>query len=373
MLCPTCQMAYGETVEGPWVCCEHEGKPSIARPTAGIFQMLWNPVRTLDYLRIYPLLISSLLIFILFTFVQTSMAAFHRHTNAGFVDIGYQWLWHQTNITNPHTKGWVVLLFKFFFALLTAGLLDMTAGLLNGRGRFRSLLSATLFIKAMVGWSIFIPWKGLMVNIPIVLLENAFLILAVSRLYAIHLAPAFWARVLAGLIQGGLFILCGLILSTTNLIRLRGSLFSPGRATLEKVNITPDLRWTVEDMDGKSFSMEQLRGQVTVVNVWATWCPPCRQELPSLEKLSNAFQGSSVHVMEISEESPKVVSAFLKRYPYHLSFYVRSTGLPSEFQTEAIPATYILNKEGHIVERKIGSARWDDPQVIDYLRKLDTK
>ncbi|HOX13402.1 MAG TPA: TlpA disulfide reductase family protein [Spirochaetia bacterium] len=115
-----------------------------------------------------------------------------------------------------------------------------------------------------------------------------------------------------------------------------------------------------------------LKGKVTLLNFWATWCPPCREEMPSIEKLHSALRGEAFAVAAISvKEDAKTVDGFLKQYPYTFPIYLDPTGAASgNFVTRGIPTTFVLDKDARAIAAIIGSRPYDEPEVISLFRDL---
>jgi peroxiredoxin len=112
--------------------------------------------------------------------------------------------------------------------------------------------------------------------------------------------------------------------------------------------------FTLTDLQGKSWSLRELRGKVVLVNFWATWCPPCRKEMPDLEALYNRFKGDGLVVLAISDEDAATVRPFIAErqvtYPILLDPGRKVNDL---FQVEGIPKTFIYDREGKLVAQSI--------------------
>jgi thiol-disulfide isomerase/thioredoxin len=123
----------------------------------------------------------------------------------------------------------------------------------------------------------------------------------------------------------------------------------------------PDFR-AVDLATGDSVSLrEHYRGAVTLVNIWATWCVPCRVEMPAMEKVyqSLAPRGFRIAAVSIDEGSPEDVQAFGRELG--LSFDIlqdRSTKVQQIYQTTGVPESFLLNRDGVIVKRVIGAQDW---------------
>jgi cytochrome c biogenesis protein CcmG/thiol:disulfide interchange protein DsbE len=135
----------------------------------------------------------------------------------------------------------------------------------------------------------------------------------------------------------------------------------------------PDFR-AVDLATGDSVSLrEHYRGAVTLVNVWATWCVPCRVEMPAMEKLyqSLAPRGFRIAAVSIDEGSPEDVQAFGRELG--LSFDIlqdRSTKVQQIYQTTGVPESFLLNREGVIVKRVIGAQDWSSPVNRALIERL---
>ncbi|MBI1322254.1 redoxin family protein [bacterium] len=132
--------------------------------------------------------------------------------------------------------------------------------------------------------------------------------------------------------------------------------------------------WTILDSSGKPFDWSKAKDKLVLVNVWATWCGPCRAELPSLESLSkNEKLKDKLVVLCVSgDDRPEQLREFLKRNTLDFPAYFVPE-LPSEFVTEGIPATFLISSEGKLLASDVGSARWDAPEFVEKLEKLAEK
>ena len=128
--------------------------------------------------------------------------------------------------------------------------------------------------------------------------------------------------------------------------------------------------WQRSDRSQVDFAT--MRGKVVVLNVWATWCPPCMAELPSLAQLAAHYAGQEdLKVVCVSEEQ---VSRIWPKMSTHeaASILVSTDGhrLPAVYQTSAIPATFVINKGGDIVFQHVGSANWASEETFRFLDNL---
>jgi thiol-disulfide isomerase/thioredoxin len=123
---------------------------------------------------------------------------------------------------------------------------------------------------------------------------------------------------------------------------------------------------------GDSVSLDQFRGQVVLVNVWATWCDPCRREMPSMQRLHEAF-GDSVKILAVSidEADPQVVKDFYGEYALTFPmFQDRSRAIERIYQTSGVPESFVLNRQGRIVKKLIGEQDWSSPANRELFSRL---
>lgn len=114
--------------------------------------------------------------------------------------------------------------------------------------------------------------------------------------------------------------------------------------------------FTLKDLNGKTVSLQSLRGKVVLLNFWATWCGPCRVEMPHLEKLHREFQNKDIALLTVSQEEPEDIREFLQESKYTFGSLVDTGGQVSKlYQTNAIPQTFFISKTGKIVEHYVGS------------------
>jgi len=124
---------------------------------------------------------------------------------------------------------------------------------------------------------------------------------------------------------------------------------------------------------GDSTSLEAYRGSVTLVNIWATWCLPCRDEMPSMQKLydSLATRGFRIAAISIDEGSPEDVTAFATQFG--LTFDIlhdRSGQVERLYQTTGVPESFLLDRRGVLVKRVIGAHDWSSPANISAVERL---
>jgi thiol-disulfide isomerase/thioredoxin len=118
--------------------------------------------------------------------------------------------------------------------------------------------------------------------------------------------------------------------------------------------------------DGKTINLADLKGKKVFVNLWATWCPPCRAEIPSIEKLSKKTPNVT-YVMLSLDQSFALAKAYAKVNKMKLPVYYPASNLPDLFNTEGIPATYIFNENGELIKANMGAEDYDTQAYLQLL------
>lgn len=129
--------------------------------------------------------------------------------------------------------------------------------------------------------------------------------------------------------------------------------------------------FTVRDSD-RSVTLSQLRGQVVVLNFWATWCPPCIEETPSLVQMQQRMKSKGVTVLAVSVDVDETAyRQFIRAHGVDL-LTVRDAGQKSSslYGTFKFPETYVIDRSGVVRRKFIGPVDWTEPDVIEYLGKL---
>ena len=129
--------------------------------------------------------------------------------------------------------------------------------------------------------------------------------------------------------------------------------------------------FTVKDAD-RQVTLSQLRGQVVVLNFWATWCPPCVEETPSLVQMQQRLKDKGVTVLAVSVDADdSAYRRFLKDHGVNL-LTVRDADQKSNnlYGTIRFPETYIIDRQGVVRRKFIGAVDWNSPEITDYLTKL---
>ncbi|MDJ0806853.1 MAG: TlpA disulfide reductase family protein [Gammaproteobacteria bacterium] len=132
--------------------------------------------------------------------------------------------------------------------------------------------------------------------------------------------------------------------------------------------------FTLADMDDETYTLSHYRGKVVMLNFWATWCPPCRREMPSLERLYNKLKDQGFVVIAVNQfEDPDLVFEFTGRLSLVPTFPIlfdRDSRVAEKFEVKGLPTTYLLDKEGRIRYRAIGGREFDHIEIEGMIKEL---
>ena len=131
-------------------------------------------------------------------------------------------------------------------------------------------------------------------------------------------------------------------------------------------------RFSFEDRFGKQLSLSDFGGKVVLINFWATWCSPCRDELPSMDSLQRQMDPSQFAILALSvDDSWDAVNQFMTKSGFTVPVYSDfDRKISTLYGTSKFPETYILDKKGKVAMKVIGPTDWTAPDMVTYLRKL---
>ncbi|MTI21075.1 TlpA family protein disulfide reductase [Fulvivirga sp. RKSG066] len=158
------------------------------------------------------------------------------------------------------------------------------------------------------------------------------------------------------------------------------------RAILATGIITPDTELPTEereiidyeldlrDLSGNRINLREFKGKVLFINVWATWCPPCIAEMPGIQDLYDEVDKSSIEFIMLSmDDNEGKVKQFIDRKEYTFPVYTPASRVPEVLRAPSIPTTFVVSKEGQIVAKKVGMARYDSKSFKKFLQKWADK
>lgn len=145
---------------------------------------------------------------------------------------------------------------------------------------------------------------------------------------------------------------------------------------LKKVSTAPlqkltekDYLWPVEELDGTQVYLTQFRRQVMFINFWATWCPPCRAEMPGIQKLFDQYKKKVIFLMIVNDK-PEAIREYIKKHHYTFPVLLQKYEPPTAFRSSSIPVTYIVDANGNIVLVHKGASKWNSRKIKRLLDKL---
>jgi peroxiredoxin len=130
--------------------------------------------------------------------------------------------------------------------------------------------------------------------------------------------------------------------------------------------------FTLEALDGQAVASADLKGKVVLLNFWATWCGPCKDEMPSLERLRKQFDPADVVVLSVTTDHQREgIQAFMKHLGLALPVLLdEDQEVSGSFMVRGLPTTFLVGKDGKLAGRAVGPRAWDSPEAVALLRGL---
>jgi cytochrome c biogenesis protein CcmG/thiol:disulfide interchange protein DsbE len=147
----------------------------------------------------------------------------------------------------------------------------------------------------------------------------------------------------------------------------------------DQVRLKPGLlapNFTFPGLDGKMVSLTDYKGKVVFLNIWATWCGPCREEMPSMERLYKILKSEDFIILAVSIDASgaKAVAPFVRDYKLNFPILLDPKGtIQILYGTTGVPESFIIDKEGVLAQITIGPREWDSPDAIQFFRNLIQK
>lgn len=137
----------------------------------------------------------------------------------------------------------------------------------------------------------------------------------------------------------------------------------------EPVQLPP---FTLKGLEGDSISSGDFAGTITLLNFWATWCPPCRKEMPAIERLRESMKDYNFRIVAVSVgEKKETVRSFIDKEGYTFPVYLDERGaVGAALANQGIPTTYILDASGKVIAGIVGAYEFDNERMIKVLREL---
>jgi thiol-disulfide isomerase/thioredoxin len=129
----------------------------------------------------------------------------------------------------------------------------------------------------------------------------------------------------------------------------------------------------IKDLNGNVLDVKDLKGRTIFLNLWATWCGPCRMEMPSIQSLYNQVDNKKIMFIMLSidrESDIEKIKSYIKDKEYTFPVYTAASLLPNQLQVGMIPSTFVVDSAGRVVATEKGAANYDTPQFKAFLEKL---
>ncbi len=177
------------------------------------------------------------------------------------------------------------------------------------------------------------------------------------------------------------FVVILVVLNYTGLI---GSLSSATQSAILKTGLLDaevdiarseifNYDFTIKDLNGKRFSFDQYKGKVVFINLWATWCGPCRAEMAEIQKLYSSIASDSISFVMLSldrdTDQEKVVK-YVNTKGFTFPVYLPSGRLTEQLSVPSIPTTFVIGKDGKIVAKEVGTTNFNTDKFRKFLRQL---
>ena len=154
---------------------------------------------------------------------------------------------------------------------------------------------------------------------------------------------------------------------------LATGLITPETELDEEEKSTIDYDFKIKSMDGKIVELSQFKDKVIFINLWATWCPPCRAEMPSIQSLYDKVKENEdiVFVMLSLDKAgdERKINKFINKKSFDFPVYLPATEVPDVLRSSSIPTTFVVAKNGDIVSKKVGMAKYDTRSFENFLIK----
>lgn len=175
----------------------------------------------------------------------------------------------------------------------------------------------------------------------------------------------------SGYKAGILFFLISIGVGTLFLLKGNNTDFEFTKQSTVAAGI-PAPAFSLPDMEGNIISLSDFRGKLVLLNIWATWCRPCVDEMPSIETLYNRFKQDDFVILAVSidTQGKKIVGPFMKKNNLNFKVLLDTKGsLQDAYHTTGIPESFIIDKNGVILEKVIGSFDWSSPRMLQYFKE----
>lgn len=130
--------------------------------------------------------------------------------------------------------------------------------------------------------------------------------------------------------------------------------------------------FTLRDLNGREVTLSDYRGKIVFLNLWATWCPPCRDEIPSMERLNEVFGARDFVMLAVNvDEQAASLQTFMREHPHGFTvLHDADAKVQKLYQVFKFPETFVIGKDGIVLDHIVGARDWSSPQALQYFGKL---
>lgn len=144
-------------------------------------------------------------------------------------------------------------------------------------------------------------------------------------------------------------------------------------ATPNEDSAAPDFNYnfTIKDLQGNKIPFEQFKGKVIFLNMWATWCGPCRAEMPGIQSLYNKVKSDSIVFVMLSWDQDRdkaKIEKYIEKNSFSFPVYQPAGYLPDHLQVPSIPTTFIISKAGKLIQKEVGTRNYDTKRMLQFLQ-----
>lgn len=167
-------------------------------------------------------------------------------------------------------------------------------------------------------------------------------------------------------------IIAGLFIVFWLVYLMLGGPRRPGPIDVSAPGRPADYNWTLHGLDGAPVKFTKYAGKAVFLNIWATWCPPCVAEMPSIARLASdpSFRGKNIEfVCVATDDEIDDVRRYVREKNWPMTI-LHADALPGVFLTEGIPATFIITPDGRVVSETVGGQEWDGAETVKSLQAV---
>jgi thiol-disulfide isomerase/thioredoxin len=158
--------------------------------------------------------------------------------------------------------------------------------------------------------------------------------------------------------------------------RIRTLIVKPGRTDANtQIQLSEaDYQWIIVNDKGERFPLENMKGKVLFINFWATWCPPCIGEMPTIQDLYEHYKSNpDIAFLMFTTDDVAKAKEFMQRKKYTFPLYFAGSTVPQNIASSSIPATFVISKTGRIEINEVGAADWNSEKVRNIIDELLVK